>query len=172
MNHTRIKFMFAAVYVVAGLAIAIPVDKSQVIQLEADRGQIDQKTGTSLYAGNVVVTQGSMQLDADTATIQIKDNIFQRMYANGNPASLRYKPAATKPEIHGTSKSVEYAVASGKVVMEGSVQIIRGQDIFNGEHLEYDLKNDIIRAHGVNNARIKFMIQPNPQKMGSAVKQP
>ncbi len=175
MNHIRsIRFIFAAIYVVilAELAIAIPVDKSQAIQLEADRGQLDQKTGTSLYEGNVVIIQGSMQLDADAATIQVKNNIFQRMYATGNPASLRYKPAAAKPEMHGTSKRVEYDVASGKVVMEGSVKIIRGQDIFSGEHLEYDLKNDIIRANGANSGRIKFMIQPDPQKMGSTVKKP
>ena len=52
------------------------------------------------------------------------------------------------------------------------IKIIRGQDIFSGEHLEYDLKNDIIRANGANSGRIKFMIQPDPQKMGSTVKKP
>jgi len=43
----------------------IPDDRSQPIQLEASRGQLDQKTGISVYEGNVVITQGSMRLAAD-----------------------------------------------------------------------------------------------------------
>jgi lipopolysaccharide export system protein LptA len=36
------------------------------------------------------------------------------MEATGNPANLRYKPTADKPEIQGVSQRVEYDVASAK----------------------------------------------------------
>ena len=73
-----------ALALVPPLAIALPEDRNQPIQLEASRGQIDQKTGVSVYEGNVVISQGSMRLNADVATIHIKDGGFQRMEATGN----------------------------------------------------------------------------------------
>ena len=130
------------------LAIALPEDRNQPIQLEASRGQIDQKTGVSIYEGNVVISQGSMRLTADTATIHVKDGNFQRMEATGKPATLRYRPAMDKPEIQGVSPRVEYDVASAKVVMSGGARLTQGQDVFTGDRVEYDLKDDIVRARG------------------------
>lgn len=174
MNHPSVKFgLAAALTLAAPLAVALPEDRNQPIQLEASRGQLDQKTGVSVYEGNVVITQGSMRLAADTATIYIKDNNFQRMDATGNPANLRYKSALDKPEIQGTSKRVEYDVASAKVVMTGGVRVVQGQDIFTGDRLEYDLKDDVIRAKGAGeNGRIQFTIQPKSQNSAPAPKKP
>ncbi len=144
--------------------LALPEDRSQPIQLEASRGQIDQKTGVSTYEGNVVITQGSLRLNGDTVTIHVKDGGFQRMDATGNPVKLRYRPSADKPEILGESRRVEYDVASAKVVMSGNAKLTQGQDSFTGERVEYDLKGDVVRARGAgDNGRIQFIIQPRAQ---------
>lgn len=174
MNRRSARLVVAAASALAAsLAVALPEDRNQPIHLEAGRGQLDQKTGISVYEGNVTISQGSMRLTADTATIYVKDSSFQRMDATGNPASLRYKSAADKPEIQGTSKRVEYDVASGKVIMTGTVRVVQGQDVFNGERLEYDLKDDVIRAKGAGeNGRIQFTIQPKAQNAGPAPKKP
>jgi len=174
MNHPIAKFgLVAALTLAAPLVAALPEDRNQPIQLEASRGQLDQKTGISVYEGNVVITQGSMRLTADTATIYVKDSSFQRMDAVGSPANLRYKPAADKPEIQGTSKRVEYDVASAKVVMSGNVRVVQGQDVFTGDRVEYDLKDDVIRAKGAgDNGRIQFTIQPRAQNAAPAAKKP
>ena len=112
MNPPSVKFgLAAALALAAPLAAALPEDRNQPIHLEASRGQLDQKTGISVYEGNVVITQGSMRLTADTVTIYVKDNNFQRMEATGAPANLRYRPTADKPEIQGASQRVEYDVA-------------------------------------------------------------
>ncbi|CDI01327.1 MAG: lipopolysaccharide transport periplasmic protein LptA [Candidatus Competibacter denitrificans] len=172
MNRRSARIGLAVVVaLVATSAAALPEDRTQPIHLEASRGQLDQKTGISVYEGNVTISQGSMRLVADTATIYVKDNNFQRMDAIGGPASLRYKPAADKPEIQGTSKRVEYDVLGGKVVMIGTVRVVQGQDVFNGERLEYDLKDDVIRAKGAGeNGRIQFTIQPKSQDAAPAAK--
>lgn len=174
MNRYSARLVFAvALTLVTSSVTALPDDRSQPIQLEASRGQLDQKTGISVYEGNVVITQGSMRLVADTATIYIKDNNFQRMDAAGNPANLRYKSALDKPEIQGTSKRVEYDVASAKVIMSGGVRVVQGQDVFTGDRLEYDLKEDVIRAKGAGeNGRIQFTIQPKSQNAAPAPKKP
>jgi hypothetical protein len=47
-----------ALALVPTCAAALPEDRNQPIQLEASRGQIDQKTGVSVYEGNVVISSG------------------------------------------------------------------------------------------------------------------
>jgi lipopolysaccharide export system protein LptA len=104
MHHRIARAAFAAAAVLlAPLAAALPEDRNQPIKLEAGRGQLDQKSGVSVYEGNVVISQGSMRLTADTATIYVKDNSFQKMDATGNPATLRYQPAADKTPSTGSA---------------------------------------------------------------------
>jgi lipopolysaccharide export system protein LptA len=174
MTQPNVKLGLAlALMLVSPLAAALPEDRTQPIQLEASRGQIDQKTGISVYEGNVVITQGSMRLTADTVTIHIKDNNFQRMEATGNPANLRYKPTADKPEIQGASKRVEYDVVSAKVIMSGGAKLTQGQDTFSGDRVEYDLNEDKVRARGAgDNGRIQFTIQPRAQSPLPTAKKP
>ncbi|MFZ1641955.1 MAG: lipopolysaccharide transport periplasmic protein LptA [Candidatus Contendobacter sp.] len=172
MTPPSVKFGLAtALALAAPMAAALPEDRAQPIHLEASRGQLDQKTGVSVYEGNVVITQGSMRLTADTVTIYVKDNNFQRMEATGAPANLRYRPTADKPEIQGASQRVEYDVAGAKVIMSGSARLTQGQDVFTGDRVEYDLKGDVVRARGAgDNGRIQFTIQPRPQEPPAARK--
>ncbi len=172
MNPPSVKFGLAtALALAAPMAAALPEDRAQPIHLEASRGQLDQKTGVSVYEGNVVITQGSMRLTADTVTIHVKDNNFQRMEATGAPANLRYRPTADKPEIQGASQRVEYDVAGAKVIMSGGARLTQGQDVFTGDRVEYDLKGDVVRARGAgDNGRIQFTIQPRAQEPPAARK--
>ncbi|RUQ37988.1 MAG: lipopolysaccharide transport periplasmic protein LptA [Candidatus Competibacteraceae bacterium] len=170
MNRPSVKCGLAsALALAAPVAMALPEDRTQPIHLEASRGQLDQKTGISVYEGNVVITQGSMRLTADTVTIYVKDNNFQRMDATGNPANLRYKQAVDKPEIQGTSPRVEYDVEGAKVIMSGGARLVQGQDTFTGDRVEYDLKNDMVRARGAgDNGRIQFILQPRAAETAPA----
>ena len=172
MNRPSLKLGLAAALALGSpLAAALPEDRNQPIHLEASRGQLDQKTGVSVYEGNVVITQGSMRLTADSVTIYIKDNNFQRMEATGAPVNLRYKPTVDKPEVQGVSQRVEYDVASAKVIMSGNARLTQGQDTFTGDRVEYDLKSDVVRARGAgNNGRIQFTIQPRAQDAAPARK--
>jgi lipopolysaccharide export system protein LptA len=174
MNRPSVKFgLAAALALAAPTAAALPEDRNQPIHLEASRGQLDQKTGVSVYEGNVVITQGSMRLTADTVTIYIKDNNFQRMEATGAPANLRYRPAVDKPEIQGASQRVEYDVAGAKVIMSGGARLVQGQDTFAGDRIEYDLKGDVVRARGAgDNGRIQFTIQPRTENPAPAARTP
>lgn len=172
MNPPRAKLGLAVMLALTpSLTVALPEDRTQPIHLEASRGQLDQKTGVSVYEGNVVITQGSMRLTADTVTIYLKDNNFQRMEATGAPVNLRYRPTADKPELQGASPRVEYDVVGAKVIMSGGARLTQGQDTFTGERVEYDLKGDVVRARSAgDNGRIQFTIQPRAAEAPAARK--
>ena len=174
MNHPSAKLSMAVALTLASpLAAALPEDRNQPIQLEASRGQMDQKTGVSVYKGNVVITQGSMRLTAETVTVYVRDNNFQRMEATGNPTTLRYKSTTDKPELQGASQRIEYDVAGAKVIMSGSARLTQSQDTFTGDRVEYDLKDDVVRARGAgDNGRIQFTIRPRAQNLPPTTKKP
>jgi lipopolysaccharide export system protein LptA len=162
MRHLRLKIpLFLSLLATPITLLALPDDRNQPIQLEADRAQLDQRTGISVYQGNVVITQGSMRLTADNVTIYLQDGNFQRMEAVGKPVTLRYKPAVNTEEINGVSKRVEYNAITAQVVMTTNAKITQGQDIFIGDRIEYDLKEDLVKAQGTpEGGRIQFILQP------------
>lgn len=148
---------------ISTLAFALPEDREKPIHLEADRAQLDQKTGVSIYEGNVVITQGSMRLAADTATVYVKDGTFQRMEATGKPSTFRYKPAADQEEIHGVGQRVEYDATTALVVVSNNAKFTQGKDVFTGDQIEYDLNEDLVRARSTTaGGRVQFTIQPQP----------
>ncbi|MCP5424588.1 MAG: lipopolysaccharide transport periplasmic protein LptA [Gammaproteobacteria bacterium] len=145
---------------------ALPDDRQQPIRLEADSGELDQKTGISVYRGNVVISQGSMRMEAATATIYFKDGRFERMEAVGKPVQLRYKPSVDKPEIQGYGQRVEYNASTARVVMTINAKVIQGKDSFTGDRIEYDLTKDQVKANSDKGKRIEFIIQPETAKVG------
>ncbi len=143
---------------------ALPEDRQQPIHLEADRAQLDQNTGTSIYEGNVVISQGSMRLTADKVTVYIQEGQLSRMEAQGTPVTLRYKPTVDQDEVHGQSLRLDYDAKTATAVMTQNAKITQGQDTFIGERVEYQLNNNIVKASGKEGSRIQFIIQPREIK--------
>jgi lipopolysaccharide export system protein LptA len=166
MPHPCLKgLLILMLFLASDVLFGLPEDRNQPIQLEADRAQLDQKTGVSLYEGNVVITQGSMRLAADRVTVYLQDGSLQRLEAIGKPVTLRYKPAIDQEEIHGESYRVEYNVNAAQVVMTQDAKITQGQDVFSGNRIEYDLKQDTVKARGTNEGeRIQFTLHPRTKK--------
>jgi lipopolysaccharide export system protein LptA len=145
---------------VSSIALGMPQDREQPIQLEADRAELDQKTGVSVYQGNVVITQGSMRLAADKATVFTDNGVFQRIEAMGQPVTWRYKPADDKDELFGTSQRMEYDASKNTIIMTKSAKVIQNKDVFTGDRIDYDLTADLVKARGEDGRRIQITIQP------------
>ena len=147
------------------LVLGLPEDRDQPIQLEADTAHWDQNTGISTYEGNVVITQGSMRLFADTAVIYLNEGEFQRMEADGNPVRFRYKPAVNKEEIFGKGQHATYDVTDALITVSDNAHFTQGGDEFTGDHVEYDLEKDLVKARGASGGgRVQFTIQPRNEK--------
>lgn len=163
-KRSSIIIVLALLLCVPTPALSVPEDRDQPIQLEAERAELDQRTGTSIYYGNVVITQGSMRLVADKATIYTDGGSFERMEAVGNPVRWRYKPAADKDELYGTSQQIEYNAVDNLIVMTNNAKVTQNKDVFTGDWIEYDLSSDLVKARGREGQRIQMTIQPKQQQ--------
>jgi lipopolysaccharide export system protein LptA len=148
----------------SGAAGALPEDRDKPIQLEADRGQWDQRAGTSFYEGNVVITQGTLNVKADTATVYMKDDRFQRIDAAGKPVAIRYKPSADKEELHATSLNAQYDAIREIIILTNNAKVTQAGDTFTGDYIEYELKTDMVRAKSEKGSRIQIILQPKSER--------
>ena len=160
-KQVSIILLSCLLFALAQSAMALPEDREQPITLEADSAQYDHVTGKSTYTGNVIVIQGTMRLDAETATVFFEGGDILRMEATGKPTKFRYQATHDKPPIDGVGRKIVYNVPDAKVVVTGKASFTQGGDKFNGERIEYDLNKDLVKANG---GRIKFIIQPRPSK--------
>lgn len=154
------------------LAQALSVDINQSVQITADSAIFDRKKGTATYRGNVILTQGSLQVWADNLLIQSLANRVATATATGNPA--RYKQ-----QLEGES---EPAVATGQTIIFNAVDnqlIIRDEAVlqhmgnrFSGAQIIYDISSETVQASGntmqkgestsatSSKERVRMIIQP------------
>jgi lipopolysaccharide export system protein LptA len=165
-NHRKISLLLAAgpLLLLPGPAGALPEDKDKPIQLEADRGQWDQRAGTSYYEGNVVIIQGTLNVKAETATVYMKDDRFQRIDAAGKPVVIRYKPSLEKEELHATSLNAQYDAIKELIILTNNAKVTQAGDTFTGDYIEYELKTDMVRARSDKGNRIQITIQPKSER--------
>lgn len=147
------------------IALALPEDRQQPINLKSDTARFDQNTGISEYEGHVEVSQGSMYLAAEKATVYLQGGTLQRVVATGSPTNFRYKPSADKEQINGIGNRVEYDVGTAKVTVTGDARFTQGGDVFTGEFVEFDLTTDVVSAKGdktkgKDDGRINIILQP------------
>ena len=145
----------------AATAVALPDDRRQPINLEADNASFDQRSGESVYRGNVVLTQGSMRVSADLAKVTLTAGKLQKMEASGAPIQFSYQPSADRPPIQGQGKQVVFNATDNTVIVSGDAKFTQGQDVFRGEKITYDLARDIVNAQGGGDSgRVIITLQP------------
>ena len=154
--------------VVLVAACAVPAawarvdDRTQPINISADHVEIDDQQGVSRYSGAVKYSQGTMHLDADTATIYSDQRVMKRFVANGSPARYRQVTDTEGVEIRAHADEIEYLADSEHLLFRGSAHLWRGGDEFAGNLIEYDARNDVVSAHGDESGegRVQVVIQP------------
>ena len=169
MNLRSLSLFFVLGLLWSVLAQGLEDDRDKPIQLEADRARLDQKSGVSVYEGNVMITQGSMRLAADTVTVYVENGVFQRMEAQGSPAKFQVKPAPEKADIHGEGRQINYDAANNKLIITTNAKVTQERAVFKGGRIEYDLLKDQVNAKGAGEGgRIQIILPsqstPSPKQ--------
>jgi len=140
-------------------------DEGEPIRINARSVEANEKTGTAVYRGNVVAEQGRLSIKADRVEIRARNNQTELIQATGSPVKLRQQPDATSEEIQAEAKRVDYHVSTGILDMIGEVSLRRGDDLFTGSVLHYDLDTGSLSASGddQDDGRIHAVIQPRKQ---------
>lgn len=154
----------------AAATSALPEDREQPIHIESNRAERQERTGLTIYEGDVVITQGSIRVEADKVVVYTENHQAVRIEATGNPARYRQILEHGDPPVHARSQLIDYRVQEDMLILSRDAHLEQEGSTITGERIEYDLVQEIIRAQGdlEGRQRIHMVIPPGgSQRNGS-----
>jgi len=159
-------------------ALAAPVaaekaDRDKPVNLEADRVTIDDARQKALFEGNVVLTQGTLQIRGDRMEVRQDKEGFQYGITWGGPAHFRQKREGYDEYIEGWAERIEYDGRAETLQMFNRAQMKRGQDEVRGNYISYDARTEFFRVTGGGDktagstkpeGRVRAVLQPKPKE--------
>jgi lipopolysaccharide export system protein LptA len=135
---------------------------------------MNEKTGYSVYEGNVYVQQGTIVLQGSKMTVQLNDNTIDTLVLTGDPATYRQRPDGKESDQHAEAGRIEYYAIEDRIILLENARVWQsGDKELRSERIVFDLKSNTVDA-GSNNPgdRVRITLQPgNKQNKPSATQQ-
>jgi len=154
--------------------LALANDRSQPINIQADKATIDDTKGTAVYEGNVVVIQGSIRMSAQRVTLSYSESQnLDKVLAEGAPVEFQQTPESGKEDLHARAKRMEYFANKDTIELTQEAELWQEKDTFSGCHITYNTQTGIIQADKgeCKEKRISVTIQPRPNKSDDNVEE-
>jgi lipopolysaccharide export system protein LptA len=145
-------------------------DRDKPIHLESDRVLIDDVKQTSVFEGQVELTQGTLDIQADKIVLTQDKLGNKHCTATGNPASFRQKHEGKDEYMEGYGERIEYDTRAETVDFYGQARVKRDQDDIQGDHITYSTRTEIFEVSGKpanaanpGKGRVHAVIQPKSE---------
>ena len=156
--------LILAVSPLANVTWALDSDREQPIQIVADVAVRDEVAGETRYEGNVVLTQGSLQITADKLSIQHTDSGADRIVATGSPATLIQQPTPDQTPVNASAQRIEYIRSEDLVRLLEEARIAQNGSTLSGNQIDYLVSQRSVRAQSAPGAsgegRVEVVIPP------------
>ena len=165
--------MRASACLLAGLAVfAAPVhaekaDREKEIVVGADHLTADDANRTSVFEGNVVVTQGTMRMTANKVTVKEDANRHKFYVAYGEPVTFRQKRDNVDEYVEGYALRAEFDDLNDIVKLFDKARVKSNQNELTGNYIQYDMRRELAEVQGAPpgatpppNSRVKVTIVP------------
>lgn len=169
MNRRPVNLFLCSLLLLAwsGAARAENADREKPIHLESNRVVVDDPTQTSVFEGNVELTQGTLQIRADKIVLTENKQGYKHCTATGKPASFRQKHEGSDEYMEGYGERIEYDTLSQTVDFYVHARVKRAQDDVQGNHIAYSTRTEVFQVSGdpdnindPNKGRVHAVIQP------------
>jgi len=143
-------------------SLALAIDRSQPINIEADSATLDEKTGLNIYQGNVSLQQGTLVLRGSKMTVQLNDTSIDTLVLTGDPATYRQRPDGMESDQHAEAGRIEFYAKEDRIILLGNARAWRpGEKELRSDRIVFDLESDTVNA-GSNRSgdRVRTTLQP------------
>ena len=171
MNHSsRYLVLFIPLLLFTLDCHALSSDKDKPMTIEADSVDIDDKKGLTVYRGNVDVRQGTLHVTGNTLVIEKVDGEVKIVTVVGKPATYKQRPDNKKQDVTAEARKLQVYPKRDMVRLERNAIVNQEGNVYKGNIIEYDNKNDIIKMKGnigktdtgkKKKGRIRMTIQPD-----------
>jgi len=147
-------------------SLGLTSDRDQPINIEADRATLNEKTGNSIYEGNVSLQQGTLVLQGSKMTVQLNDNNIDTLVLIGNPATYRQRPDGKESDQHAEAGRIEYYAREDRLILLENARVWQSDDEeLRSDRIVFDLKDNTVNA-GSNKPgdRVHITLQPGSKQ--------
>lgn len=145
---------------------ALSSDRDKPIHIEADSAKLDEKNGLSHYEGNVHLRQGSLDLRGDSMTVHSNGRSVTKIVVTGSPASFSQRPDGKSADLNAEANRMEYMQSEERIILTRKARVWQtGGNEFASDHINYDIRNNIVNAGGDNAGnRVSITLQPGKKE--------
>ncbi len=159
MFTLQIPPLFLALLLVGGggSAWAEKADRSRPMTLESDQPcTVSLQKQTSVCSGNVVISQGTLQIRADKLELRETPEGYQMALATGTaakPATYRQKRDGSDETVEGQAQRIDYDSRAGTLRFDGAavVRRLRGTSVadeIQGQQIVWDSTAESFNVRG------------------------
>ncbi len=181
MRHQLSKLLIGLLFFTPVLSWALPSDRDQPINIEADHAQLDEKLGVTQYKGRAILTQGTLRIEGDIITFYYDaDRKLKKAVAQGKPATYKQVQQKGEEPVRAHGLQMEYYARDQKIHLLGDGYVWQNGDEFHGNRIEYDIARNVVNANSEpvkidnqtkqSSGRVHIIINPDTNK--SIVEQP
>lgn len=143
-------------------ATALPNDREQPIKVQAKKLEANRGKNLSVYSGDVVITQGSLQIRADR--VEVHGNAageISRVVATGKPAHFQQQVQQSQNPVKARAQRIEFTVSSDELHLTGEAHVDRDGNTLTAEKIDYDLNSEKMQAQGQSgDGRVEMIWKP------------
>ena len=143
-----------------GSLLAAENDRNLPVDISAAFSDFDAAAGTTHLRGNVIISQGSLQINASEGQVFSKDRKISRVELRGSPAHIE-QTIDGKGRMEASARQIEYDASRSIIILTGNARILHPQGELSGESIRYDLINESFQGQSQNgNDRIHIILEP------------
>ncbi|MDE3946055.1 lipopolysaccharide transport periplasmic protein LptA [Glaesserella parasuis] len=139
---------------------ALETDRNMPIKIDSGSQSLDMERNIVTFSDNVVVTQGSIKLNAEKVTIIRRDTQKELIEAFGTPVVFQ-QTLHNEKIVTGTANSVHYDLDSEFLILRGNAELKQLDSAIKAEKITYDVKKQNLKATSNDRQRVKTVLIPN-----------
>jgi lipopolysaccharide export system protein LptA len=155
----------AASMLASATAWAKSSDRNQEMAIDAGAtsGTLDDRQPTVL-SGGVTISQGSLLINAGTATVSTRGGEPVRAVLTGSPVRLKQQLDDGTP-MNATASKVDYDLKAEIVIFTGDVNIQQPRGTVQSQRVVYNMRTGMVNSGGEGNGRVRMLIKPRNQQV-------
>ncbi len=143
-----------------GLAHSATADLNKQIMIKAKRQATDLKNKIASYLDDVVITQGSLSINADVVRVVSKADSNDKIYiATGKPATFKQLLDNGQP-IKLQADKIKYDEANHLITISGHASVSQEGSIVSGNKIIYNTLTEQLNAESNSEDSVTTILQP------------
>ncbi len=141
-------------------AAALKGDTDQPINIDSGSQSLDMENNVVVFSDNVVITQGSIKINAAKVTITRQEGKKETIDASGAPVTFQQTLDNGKP-VNGKGNSVHYDLGTEFLTLIGNAELKQLDSFIKAEKITYDVKKQQLKATSGGKSRVKTVLIPS-----------